>query len=48
MDGQASSKKQKMEEYVAMANQVAENITKKEDQEYFISELNSIKLGSRS
>ena len=38
----------KMEEYFALASKAAETITKKEDKDYFISELNSIKLGSRA
>lgn len=38
----------RMEEYFALALQAAQQIVKKEDKEYFISELNSIKLGSRT
>ncbi|ANC79106.1 hypothetical protein ABE65_020775 [Fictibacillus phosphorivorans] len=37
-----------MEEYFALALQASQQIMKKEDKEYFISELNSIKLGSRT
>ncbi|MFG6497099.1 hypothetical protein P8610_17185 [Fictibacillus sp. UD] len=38
----------KMEEYYSLALEAAQLITKKEDKDYFISELNSIKLGSRA
>ncbi|RZT21047.1 MULTISPECIES: hypothetical protein [Fictibacillus] len=38
----------KMEEYYSLASKSAENIAKKEDKEYFISELNSIKLGTKA
>lgn len=37
-----------MEEFYNLALQAAQQILKKEDKEYFISELNSIKLGSRT
>lgn len=38
----------KMEEYFSLASKFAENIAKKDDKEYFISELNSIKLRSKA
>lgn len=38
----------KMEEYFSLASKSADNIAKKDDKEYFISELNSIKLRSKA
>ncbi len=45
---QVKGDENKMEEYYSLALEAAQLITKKEDKEYFISELNSIKLGSRA
>jgi hypothetical protein len=38
----------KMEEYFALASKAGDNIAKNDDKEYFISELNSIKLRSKA
>ncbi|MBY6037495.1 hypothetical protein KUV80_12545 [Fictibacillus nanhaiensis] len=37
-----------MDKFISLAHDAAENIAKKEDKDYFISELNSIKLGSKA
>ncbi|KZE63777.1 hypothetical protein AWM68_11725 [Fictibacillus phosphorivorans] len=44
---QVKGDENKVEEYCTLALEAAQLIKKKEDKEYFISELNSIKLGNR-